>query len=115
MSREATTTIGLHAEPLAPTAFVDREHTEPWLRTVPVVGTVLHCALTAAPLIALLAGCGDDVSLCTDLDSEPPNCEVCSNRRDDDLDGDVDCDDEECRNAGICRDQDFAATTSTAR
>lgn len=51
-----------------------------------------------------LGHCGDDVSICTDPDGDPPSCEICNNHRDDDLDGDVDCDDSFCDDAAICRD-----------
>jgi hypothetical protein len=68
----------------------------------------------AAVLYALVAaGCGDDVSFCTDPDGDPPSCENCGNGRDDDLDGEIDCDDSFCRDAAGCRDDLVAATVTT--
>lgn len=67
----------------------------------------------AASLVAVLAGCGGDVYFCSDTDPAPPNCEICNNDRDDDLDGDVDCDDSNCRDAGVCENRRQAVTTST--
>jgi hypothetical protein len=57
-------------------------------------------------VLALMTGCGDDASFCTDLDDDPPSCEICSNNRDDDLDGDEDCDDSECDDTAFCRDDE---------
>ena len=61
---------------------------------------------TLSLVLALFAGCGDDASFCSDLDDDPPSCEICSNNRDDDLDGDEDCDDSECDDTAVCRDDD---------
>ncbi|HXC53513.1 MAG TPA: hypothetical protein VN634_21680 [Candidatus Limnocylindrales bacterium] len=80
-----------------------------------IVAVLVRAAALAALLFAL-PRCGGDGSVCTDLNSNPPDCEICSNGRDDDLDGDTDCDDSECDDAGVCRDEkaaDAAVTTST--
>lgn len=68
-------------------------------------------AFVAALLGLAAAGCGDDFSLCTDLDPGPPDCEICSNGRDDDLDGDTDCDDRDCDSAAACDDSDLVLST----
>jgi len=62
--------------------------------------------------VTATALCGGDASVCTDLNPDPPNCEVCSNGRDDDLDGDTDCDDSECRDTAFCRQDNAEAPTS---
>ena len=62
--------------------------------------------------VTATAFCGGDASVCTDLNPDPPNCEVCSNGRDDDLDGDTDCDDSECRDTAFCRQDNAEAPTS---
>jgi hypothetical protein len=80
--------------------------------TVPFLVRALGRAVSVTPLLALLAGCGD-VTICSDFDDTPPNCEICSNRIDDDLDGDTDCRDSECRDVAFCRDENLAVTTST--
>jgi hypothetical protein len=71
---------------------------------------------TAAGLLlaaTLAAGCGSDVSFCSDFDPRPPNCEVCTNGVDDDLDGLVDCADPQCRGAAVCANERATVMTST--
>lgn len=79
---------------------------------VPVLVRALRRGVSVTPLLVVLAGCGD-VTICGDFDDDPPNCEICSNRIDDDLDGDTDCRDSECRDTAFCRDENLAVTTST--
>jgi hypothetical protein len=85
----------------------------PRLVGMPAVKRALRHAIVAAPLVAALTGCGSDFSFCSDTSPDPPNCEVCNNGRDDDLDGDIDCSDSDCSDAAVCRDRSRELTTTT--
>lgn len=71
--------------------------------------------VTVLVLALFSASCGD-VSFCTDSNPDQlPNCEICNNNIDDDLDGKIDCDDSLCEDSAFCRDAgDDAVARSTA-
>jgi hypothetical protein len=90
--------------------------------TIPAVTNLFSCTFEEVDVSDLVTesraqctcaapGCDNGPPLCIDMDPDPRSCEDCDNGRDDDGNGQVDCDDPNCRQSPSCSGSTTTTTT----
>ncbi|HYC55429.1 MAG TPA: hypothetical protein VEL28_10905 [Candidatus Binatia bacterium] len=93
--------------------------------TIPAFLDLFHCqfhtvdisdinVVSTADCDCTTASCDPDPPLCVSESPDPGSCEDCDNGIDDDVDGDIDCEDEQCSNHPDCTDNETTSTTTTS-
>lgn len=92
--------------------------------TIPAIASLFECGFEDADLSELAdqvdaqctcssQGCDTTPPVCVSEDSDPGSCEDCDNGKDDDGNGDTDCDDDNCQYSPVCEPETTTTTTTS--